>query len=190
MGNSPSKTWNLNQAEKNSGNFFWIRFWKFSKKNVFYCKNVSFVFCLFALVIFLVFFLLEIQFLLYKSMKLHKGYLFNLTKRKRLKWKEWSKKSVALKFIWPSAGDLPAQKKKDLFPKLADSICPPWTDAHLSGNHHFHFLSTYKCSLVNLELRKKTLNARPFWIEIKGIISNLCFAIYVCTCTRQIISYG
>ena len=186
MGNSPSKTWNLNQPKKILAIFFGSEFGSFPK-NVFYCA--SFVFCLFALVIFLVFFLLEIQFLLYKSMKLHKGYLFNFTKRKRLKWKEWSKKSVALKFIWPSAGGLPAQKKKDLFPKLADSICPPWTDAHLSDNHHFHFLSTYKCSLVNFALRKKTFNARPFWIEIKGIISNLCFAIYVCTCTRQIISY-
>ena len=116
--------------------------------------------------------------------------IFLISRKERLKWKEWSKNSVALKFIWPSAGGLPAQKKKDLFPKLADSICPPWTDAHLSDNHHFHFLSTYKCSLVNLALRKKILNARPFWIEIKGIISNLCFAIYVCTCTRQIISCG
>ena len=114
---------------------------------------------------------------------------FQCHETKKTEMKRMVKKSVALKFIWPSAGGLPAQKKKDLFPKLADSICPPWTDAHLSDNHHFHFLSTYKCSLVNLELRKKTLNARPFWIEIKGIISNLCFAIYVCTCTRQIISY-
>ena len=189
MGNSPSKTWNLNQAETNSGIFF-IRIWKFSKKNVFYCKNVSFVFCHFALIIFLVFFLLEILFAVLQISEIAQRLSFQFHKRKDWNEKNGQKNSVALKFIWPSAGGLPAQKKKDLFPKLADSICPPWTDAHLSDNHHFHFLSTYKCSLVNLALRKKTLNARPFWIEIKGIISNLCFAIYVCTCTRQIISYG
>ena len=131
----------------------------------------------------------KFYFLLYKSMKLHKDYLFNFTKGKT-EMKRMVKKIFVLKFIWPSAGGLPAQKKKDLFPKLADSICPPWTDAHLSDNHHFHFLSTYKCSLVNLALRKKTFNARPFWIEIKRINSNLCFEIYVCTCTREIISYG
>ena len=39
-------------------------------------------------------------------------------------------------------------------------------------------------------LDSEIFNAKPFWIEIKEIISNLCFALYVCTCTRQIISYG
>ena len=39
MGNSPSKTWNLNQAEKTSVNFFWIRIWKFSKKMYFIAKT-------------------------------------------------------------------------------------------------------------------------------------------------------
>ena len=81
MGNSPSKTWNLNQAKKNSGNFFYKNLEVF-QKNVLNCKNLSFVFCLFALVIFLVFFCWKFYFLLYKSMKLHKGYLFNLPKGK------------------------------------------------------------------------------------------------------------
>ena len=80
MGKSPSKTGNLNQAEKNSGNFFWIRILKFSKK-------MYFIACLLCSAFlpspfFLSFFCWKFYFLLYKSMKLHKDYLFNFTKGK------------------------------------------------------------------------------------------------------------
>ena len=81
MGNSPSKTWNLNQAETNSGIFF-IRIWKFSKKMYFIAKMCLLCSAILRSSFFLSFFCWKFYFLLYKSMKLHKGYLFNFTKGK------------------------------------------------------------------------------------------------------------
>ena len=68
------------KQRKNLAIFFWIRIWKFSKK-------MYFIACLLCTAFlpspfFLSFFCWKFYFLLYKSMKLHKDYLFNFTKGK------------------------------------------------------------------------------------------------------------
>ena len=61
------------------------------QNNVLNCKNLSFVFCLFALVIFLVFFVGN-SISCYTNQWNYTKAIFLICQKERLKWKEWSKK--------------------------------------------------------------------------------------------------